>query len=344
VHQLAVEQKMPEFVIRDVEEADARLKELGSKRILLQLPDGLKPYVFDYFNYLSQRYDVIVSSSPVYGACDIGPSYLYDRVDAIVQIGHSVMRNIKYPKPVIFIEHYRDVEIREFDTKPIEKYSKIGLIYSIQYRFAAQRVKSILEERSFTVLIGKSDRRMAYDGQVLGCNFSSVHSIENEVDAFLIVSTGIFHALGSQISTDKPVFLFDLNEMSLKPMEKEADAFIRRRYAQIYRAMDARKICFIVDTRIGQRRERLARKLMQDAKGLGMEAILAYTDNISDMDMQNMGCNLIVYTGCPRVPIDDQEKFSVPILTPAEFGMAFLKSTNRYVLDEIVSVDDPADQ
>lgn len=336
--------EVPEFVLNDVNEADRRLREMGARKILLQLPDGLKPYTFDYFNYLSRRYDVIVSSSPVYGACDIGPSYLYEKVDAIVQVGHSIMRNVNYPKPVIFIEHYKTIDIKDIDTSPIGKYHRIGLLYSIQYRYTSDRVRQILESRSFEVVMGRSDRRMTYDGQVLGCNFSSVHSIENQVDAFVIVSTGVFHAIGSQISTEKPVFLLDLNEMSLRSMEREADAFVRKRYAQIFRSMDSKKICFMVDTRIGQRRERLARTLMESARSLGKDAVLSYTDNISDQDIQNMGCDLVVYTGCPRVPIDDQERFSVPVLTPAEFSMAFLKSTNGYVLDEIVSVDDATDQ
>lgn len=341
---LAMNLEVKDFVHRDVEEADRRLREIGARKILLQLPDGLKPYAFDYFTYLSQRYDVILSSSPVYGACDIGPSYLYDRVDAIVQVGHSIMRNVKYPRPVIFIEHYRTVDVEDINTEALKNYRRIGLIYSIQYRPVADRVKRILESKGFEVIIGRSDRRMTYDGQVLGCNFSSVHSVEAEVEAFVIVSTGSFHALGSQISTERPVFLLDLNEMSLRSMEKEADTFIRKRYAQIYRAMDAKRICFLVDTRIGQRREKLARMLMDRARDLGKEAVLAYTDNISDQDIQNMGCDLAVYTGCPRVPIDDQDRFTVPVLTPAEFSMAFLKSTKRYVLDEIVSVDEFTDQ
>ena len=31
--------------------------------------------------------------------------------------------------------------------------------------------------------------------QVLGCNFSAAHSISSEVDAYVVVSTGKFHAV-----------------------------------------------------------------------------------------------------------------------------------------------------
>ncbi|WP_010917597.1 diphthamide biosynthesis enzyme Dph2 [Thermoplasma volcanium] len=332
-------------IYKDIEEIRAALEHLGAKKILLQLPDGLKPEVYHYFNYLSANYNVVISSSPVYGACDIGPSSIYDKVDAIVQIGHSPMPNVKYPKPTIFVEHHYNARISNIDTSLLEgKYDRIGLLFSVQYKEVADEVRKIFENKGFTVIIGKKDGRMAYDGQVLGCNFSSVHSISYDVDAYVLVSTGQFHGIGAQLSTEREVFVLDLNDYKLHSMKDEADKFIRKRYAQIFRAKEARKICIISDTRIGQRRERLARIILRQVQQMGLEGILAVTDNISNQDLENMRCDAVVYTGCPRVPIDDQQKFTMPLLTPAEFEMGFVKNSNRYVLDEIVSVDDPADK
>ncbi|MCL5989531.1 MAG: diphthamide synthesis protein, partial [Candidatus Thermoplasmatota archaeon] len=52
-------------------------------------------------------------------------------------------------------------------------------------------------------------------------------------------------------------------------------------------------------------------------------------------------CDAVVFTGCPRVPIDDAGKFKMPVLTPPEFQQLFgLKKAGKYVMDEIVSVDE----
>ena len=46
----------------DPTETIEKLRAMKAKRILLQLPDGLKPRVFEYFNALSREFNVIVSS------------------------------------------------------------------------------------------------------------------------------------------------------------------------------------------------------------------------------------------------------------------------------------------
>ena len=82
----------------DVEDTIKKLEGMNARKILLQLPDGLKPHAFDYFNSLSAKFSVIISSDPFYGACDVGNAEIYKDVDCIVQYGHSEIPNVKYPK------------------------------------------------------------------------------------------------------------------------------------------------------------------------------------------------------------------------------------------------------
>ncbi|EQD45080.1 Diphthamide synthesis, DPH1/DHP2 [mine drainage metagenome] len=57
-------------------------------------------------------------------------------------------------------------------------------------------------------------------------------------------------------------------------------------------------------------------------------------------DYENMRCDAVVFTGCPRVPIDDQERYTMPILTATEFRAAIrARKDSRYVMDEIVATD-----
>ncbi|MHB1812174.1 MAG: diphthamide biosynthesis enzyme Dph2 [Thermoplasmataceae archaeon] len=328
----------------DLDEAVTKLKELGAKKVLLQLPDGLKPHVFEYFNRLSENFSIIVSSESFYGACDIGSRDVYSGVDAVVQLGHSEIPNIQYPLPVIFLE-YRDeheIEFPESMFEPLREggYGRIGLLCSIQYINHMQEVGRVLTGMGFSTVTGIPDKRMKYPGQVLGCNFSSAHSIQNSVDCLLIVTTGKFHGIGAQLSTDTDVFILDLNDMSLKNIKDETDKFIRKRYASISRAMDARKFCVVVDTKVGQFREKVAGVIVDRIREMGREAVILTANEANPMDYSNMRCDAVIFTGCPRVPIDDAEKFSMPILTVTEFQMIFSKNPpKRYVMDEIVAVD-----
>lgn len=328
----------------NIEHTIEKLEAMNAKKILLQLPDGLKPHVFDYYSKLSRKFHVIVSSDPFYGACDIGNMEVYKDVDCIVQLGHSEIPNIKYPKPVIFEEYRneREIEIDEgiFRILREKNYHTIGIVASIQYIDKMLYVKHILEKLGFEVLVGRQDKRMMYPGQVLGCNFSAAHSISLDVDCFVVVSTGKFHGIGVQLSTEKDVYILDLNERRLVPMREETDKFLKRRYARLSRALDAKKFCVVVDTKIGQYRKRLADTIAKQIEDLGKQVVVVTANDVRPSDYENMRCDAVIFTGCPRVPIDDQEKFAMPILTPPEFQSLFgLKSTSRYIMDEIVSVD-----
>jgi 2-(3-amino-3-carboxypropyl)histidine synthase len=317
---------------------------MKAKKILLQLPDGLKPHVFDYFSKLSEKFSVIISSEPFYGACDVGNMEVYKDVDCIVQLGHSEIPNINYPKPVIFEEYRnsREIEMKEgiFDLLKEKNYRTIGLVSSIQYVDMMYDVRNALEKTGFKAIIGRQDRRMKYPGQVLGCNFSAAHSISQEADCFLVVSTGKFHGIGVQLSTDKEVFILDLNEMRLVPMREDTDRFLKVRYARLSRAMDAKRFCVVADTKIGQYRKKLAEVIVDQVREAGKQAVLVTTNDIKPSDYENMMCDAVIFTGCPRVPIDDQDKFAMPILTPPEFQSLFgIKRPSRYVMDEIVAVD-----
>ncbi len=321
-----------------------QLRAIGAKKILLMVPDGLKPTVFDLFNLLSKEFGIIISSDPFFGACDVGTPDMYDKVDCIVQLGHSIIPNVRYPKPIIFVEHVED-RIPEISSVPFSLigdhgFNRIGLLFSIQYAKIADKVQEHLEKIGYKVVRGRNDSRLQYPGQVLGCNYSTGHSVEAKVDCFLLVSTGKFHGLGAQLSLEKEVFLLDVNDLSLHSLKEETVKHIRRRYAAISRAGNARKICIVVDTKIGQKRGRLADQLLMQAQGLGLEAVIVHSNNASPMDYENMRCDAVVFTGCPRVAIDDQERYPMPILTAPEFQAAFaIKRQRRYVMDEIVAVD-----
>ena len=246
---------------------------------------------------------------------------------------------------MIFMEYRvtNDIEIDEAAFKPLQDlgYHRIGLLCSIQYLDQMHRVREKMTAVGFDVTVGRQDTRMKYPGQVLGCNFSAAHSISEEVDCYVVVSTGKFHAIGAQLASEKDVFILDMNERRLKEIRPETEKFIRRRYAKLFKARDARKICVVADTKIGQYRIKLANRVMEQAKSQGLDAVLLTANDVRPGDYENMRCDAVVFTGCPRVSLDEGDKFPMPILTPPEFQQLFgFKENNRYIMDEIVAVDE----
>ncbi len=321
-----------------------KLHSLGARKIMLMLPDGLKPKVYDIFNQLSAEFSVIISSDAFYGACDIGNTDLYREVDAIVQFGHSEIPNLDYPKPVIF-EEYRtgykyDLPDTVYDPIKNSGYSNIGLLASIQYIDVMEDVKTHLSRLGYKPVVGRQDSRMKYPGQVLGCNFSAAHSVSSVVDCYLVVSTGRFHAIGAQLASDKESFILDLNERKISSMKAEVDKFLRKRYAKISLSLNAKKFAIVLDTKIGQYRKRLADVMATQLASLGKDYIMMYSDGFNPDDIVNSGSEAVIFTGCPRVSIDDYDRFPFPVLTPVEFENLFgFKKTKGYVMDEIVTVD-----
>lgn len=334
---------MTQIKARDLDHAIEIIKGLGAKRILFQVPDGLKPNVFEYFNKLSAEFKVVVSGEPFYGACDIGNFTRGYGVDCVLQLGHSVIPNIKYPLPVIFVEWRlkKKLDLSKISLDPLKEknYKKVGLLASIQYIDLIDDVRKLLEENNLSAVIGQVDGRMAYPGQVLGCNFSAAHSVASEVDCYIVISTGMFHAIGVQLSSEKETFILDLNTQSLESVKGDMDRFLRKRYARISKTLDAKRFCVAVNTKIGQKRTDLAELVKNQLRELGKEAITVLTDDVKPSDFENMRCDAVVFTGCPRVSIDDQGKFTMPVLTPAEFQQLFgFRSAKKYVMDEIVNV------
>ncbi len=333
------------MVYLDPEPVIKKLKEMNARRILLQLPDGLKPHVFSYFTKLSQNFSVIVSSSGFYGACDTGTRDEYVNVDAVVQMGHTEIPNVNYGIPVIFEEYiYPSAEtFSGLNLTSLEEkgYRKIGVLYSIQYRESAFKFMEFLKDKGYEVRMGNNDGRLKYPGQVLGCNYSPIHDLDTWADCHIILSTGTFHSMGAQLSTEREVFVVEMSEpFTLHSMMEEADRRIRRRYANMAGIMDVDRFVVVVDTKVGQYRMKLAMKIKEEIESMGKTAVLAYANESNPVDFQNMMAQCIIFTGCPRVATDDFDRYPMPILTAQEFQMMFKKTgKGKYIFDEIVNVD-----
>jgi len=110
---------------------------------------------------------------------------------------------------------------------------------------------------------------------------------------------------------------------------------LKRRYGAIARAMDAVRIAVLVSKKPGQCRMDLARKVAALGREHGKNMVLVYLDRVEPEVLINLGVDAAVCTACPRIALDDQAKYPVPVLTPPEFELLLGELKGDYHFDEI---------
>ena len=177
---------------------------LHAKRVLLQMPEGLKPQATKIAQAVEETGALpIISADPCYGACDIADSEAQSLdADLMVHFGHARMiRQERVPTLYVEARAATAIDAAVIQSLPLLRdYKKIGLATSVQHLQMLNQAKKILTQAGKTVLIGDSGQ-LGYAGQVTGCNYSNVKSVTGEVEAFLFVGGGMFHALGIALST-----------------------------------------------------------------------------------------------------------------------------------------------
>ena len=297
-------------------------------KILLQVPDGLRPQAFKLARQVEGKTSsrVIISADPCYGSCDlaVNEASLLD-VDMVVHLGHSETIPSKDER-CLFIEARSSVDVADVVTKAVRELRNerdIGLASIIQHIGELEKAKRILEEQGKTVIIGKRTADLKYDGQILGCQFETVKSIASKVDAFLILAGGDFHGLGARIATGRRTIVCDPFQNQVRDMEELAKRFFRMRYATIESFRQVRKVGILIGLKTGQFRLIQAEEMRRILESKGYECAMLALREMDPMILENFSdIEGFVNTSCPRVAWDDQERFRKPVLNPEEAMIA----------------------
>ncbi|NQE06506.1 2-(3-amino-3-carboxypropyl)histidine synthase [ANME-1 cluster archaeon GoMg1] len=298
------------------------IKERGAKRVGLQLPEGIKTVATDIAAEISKETgaEVIISGNSCYGACDIDEK-LMRNVDMLFHFGHTetflqakkfVVRE-KVPKKVVFIELRSGVDIKPAVEKAVAeiKGDTVGLVATVQHVHALKEAEILLARLGKKAIIGKS--RLKYDGQVLGCEFSSAVV---PCDEILFVGSGGFHPAGLALYTGKRVIAADPFTMQIGVYK--ADELRKKRYIAIERALDAKSVGIIIGMKSGQFNLSGAIDLKREAVGKGLDAYLITMDEISEDKLLGFKVDAFVNTACPRL-VEDFTHFKKPVISIKEF-------------------------
>jgi 2-(3-amino-3-carboxypropyl)histidine synthase len=312
----------------NLEEVLEKLKGKNVKRIGIQLPDGLKYKSEDIAEFFEKNgYEVILSGSACYGACDLDLDLLKE-VDVLLHFAHTPIFEFEN---VIYVPYYIDYDVEDLEDVKIEE-RRIALIASAQYAWKLPEVKKFLESKGYEVELKTGSKRVKMPGQVLGCNYTVLK--DSKADAVLFIGDGLFHPIGAKIYTGKRVYRFCPLDKEFE--EVEVEDFIKKRILSVSKAMDCERGAILVSRKIGQKRLGLALSLKRKAKERGKNVGIIYLDEITPLKLENFLYGYFVNTACPRISYDDIDLFKVPILTPQEFEILLgLRSWDEYEMDEI---------
>jgi len=292
-----------------LDKINKEIKEKGYKKILLQLPEGLKPKAYEIANSLDA--EVIVSGEPCWGACDLAINDAKElKVDAIIIFGHAPF--IKTDIPIIYAETPYLKEIPQDLLiklkKELQPYNKIGLAASIQH---VHQLKNLNLDKQ-TLIAPQSGRNMC-EGQVLGCDCSGTKQIQRDVEIILVIGTK-FHALGVALNTNKPVLLLDLYNEEIINLEEAKNKVLQRRYNQIEKAKEAKKFAILISLKPGQKEMQLAKQL-----NLKNAITISITEITPEKLIQFYDIDCFISLACPRLVIEESVRFAKPILNYKEY-------------------------
>src|SRR3972149_11408738 len=113
------------------------ITKLNAKRVLLQLPEGLKPEASRLSKIVEKAGALpIISGDPCYGGCDVAASAAEDLdVDLIVHFGHAKL--LKHDKvPTIYLEARATITVEAAVVSSLTLlggYTRIGLATTVQH-------------------------------------------------------------------------------------------------------------------------------------------------------------------------------------------------------------------
>ena len=312
------------------------LKKIKPKKVLVQLPEGVKQNAFEIAKVFSDmKIEAVFSGETCWGGCSIGVEEAKSSgADLIVHFGHAKFIDVDFP--VLYIE-VRDeldlIPLLKKSIKELKDFKKIGLSYSIQHRHDIDKIINFYKENGKEIVLSKKKGMVAYEGHIVGCQYRGLKEIENEVEAFVIIGNN-FHSMGAVLSVAKPVFLVDVYNHEIKNMNGVRDKILKQRAISISKFKDAKNIGIITEIKPGQKfgaPELLINKL----KSAGKNVILITMSELTPDKLMNFYyVDCFIELACPRIAVDDYAKYRKPIITFKEALVGLGEKTWEEILEK----------
>jgi len=331
-----------------VERAAEAVRRASARRVVVQLPDGLKPLGVALAKCLEELTgaEVILHADSSFGACDLqyGQLDVTVKPDLIVHVGHS-----PYPADlahealepgggrVVYLPARSKLPVPREAVRSAAEILKgrgvkrVGVATTAQHVHRVGELVSMLREEGLEVERPRSLPPFLGEGQVLGCDYRLVRA--GRAQGFVYLGGGIFHPLGLYLATLKPVVRVDPYTGRADDLTGEGEKLYRQRLYHVSRALNARRWAIIVGVKTGQYRPWLVKRLAEAVKARGGEYILVASEVTTLQQLvsiDNPWIEAFTVTSCPRLPTDDLWRYEKPVLTPGEAFMALQGKLEPY--------------
>jgi len=207
----------------------------------------------------------------------------------------------------------------------MEKIAKIacdnvGIFTTIQFVNQLGELEEFLKNNGKHVFVGTPTYRAVERGQTLGCDTTAPLSVSKDVDCFVYLGSGFFHSVSVSLESGKPVYQAN----PITGVVNLLDEGVIRRYKllrkdAIAKARSAKIYGILVCTKPGQYNLNLAEKIKNKLEAEGKKAYIFMFETMSPeslLDFQDI--EAWISTACPRIAVDDIERFDRPIINPGD--------------------------
>lgn len=202
---------------------------------------------------------------------------------------------------VLHIEARKKINLDKVNWKALDSLGlkgSVSLAASVQYLDFLPEVKSYLEEKGFSVLVG---RGAYHEGQVLGCNPAG---FDSSADNLILLCDGKFHAMNNAIRLDKEVFVFNGAKVD-KVTREELDTVKVKIKGKQTKFLSSDKIGLLVSTKFGQE-SKAWKKVAEKMESKGKEVYVFVSDNVDLNEFENFNyVDFWVNTACYGMGLDD---------------------------------------
>lgn len=301
----------------ETERLRKELEKIRPKRVLVQLPEGVKQNSFELLEFFQKlKIEVIFSGETCWGGCSVAVEEAKAvGADLIVHFGHSEFIKVNFPVIYIPIKDELNLEpLLKKSLSELKSFKTIGVSCSVQHMHDLKSIVEFYENNGKKVILSKKKGNVSYEGHIVGCQYSGLKTIENQVECFVVLGNN-FHSMGATLAVDKPVFLIDVYNNEIKSMKGVKDKILKQRILSVEKFKDAKKVGIIVGVKQGQQFG--SYNLLKDKfVKLGKEVVVLTINEFSPDKLVNFyNIDGFVELACPRIAIDDFAKYRKPIIT-----------------------------
>jgi len=323
----------------DLDEACESINSRHAKLLGLQLPDGLRSHFRELARYIESRTGA-TAAMLVEMCCGSCMAEYQPEFDLVIHVAHAELRSLSEAGPrssrVLFVRYSPALDLERGVREAIPMLTApVGVLTTATHADRLPAVLKLLKEANLEPLTA-SGKRTGARSIVLGCDFSAARKLAKKANSFLFIGSGAFHPVGAEIATGKPVIGADPYTGQALVYTAVKDRILRKRFAAIELARNARIFGILLGLYPGQLRKRKALELKRILEADGKEAYILAARRFDPENLTHIGMDALVSTACSRIAIDDEARYPLPVLTPPELAIALGKRDwNDYILDEL---------